>query len=118
MAQLNTGNEILVDVDELQRQYKITTGVNECFSKEFQTWKMKQKNKANPDYLCLAVFAVFFFFPFGMCATYYANSANKSRQCGNYEEAREKNHTAIGLIIAAYSFGVIGAFIIGAMHLT
>ncbi|VDI13996.1 Hypothetical predicted protein [Mytilus galloprovincialis] len=75
VAQLNTGNEILVDVDELQRQYKITSGGNECFSKEFQAWKMNQKKKANNDYLCLALVAVVCCFPFGLCATYYADSA-------------------------------------------
>ncbi|XP_071120089.1 uncharacterized protein [Mytilus edulis] len=117
MAQLNTGNEILVDVDELQRQYKITSGGNECFSKEFQAWKMNQKKKANTDYLCLALVAVVCCFPFGLCATYYADSANKDRKNGKYEDAKEKNHMAFGLIIAAYSFGVIGAFIIGTMHL-
>lgn len=118
MAQLNTNNEILVDVEDLQRQHWITSGSNGYFSEEFQTWRMNQKKQAYTDYMYLAIVAVFCCFPFGVCATCYAASANKDRKCGNYEDAREKNHTAIRLIIVSYIYGVIGAFIIAAMHLT
>ncbi|XP_052064506.1 synapse differentiation-inducing gene protein 1-like [Mytilus californianus] len=119
MAQIYTDRQILVDVNELQYTDRYFSPESQYYRTQIQaTREIERKYESEPsNFLCLAIFAAFCCcWPIGLFAIRAARQANAATDQGHFKEAREKNRTAVLLILASVVFGIIAATFIAVSY--
>ncbi|XP_076114391.1 uncharacterized protein LOC143082556 [Mytilus galloprovincialis] len=107
MAKLIISKEIIVNVDELQRQSSINASSHIRYVDVLKT-----SEESEPvDFICPSGLAILCCLPLGICAMLAADTAIKSRASGDHDKARKKNTVALVLIVVALVIGSSGLLI-------